>query len=551
MDIMNIMKVSSSKFTFSLVAIVALAVAGSTYFVQEAEALPTFTAYHNSTTTTIIWFNHAINGTMKVADWDIQLEDVRGSDQITISSIGNGTKVYSNLHNANATQGPLVITHDAIPTDATYYVNYTQYPNNGFLGNINGTYGDDAGSGVMAQGTDAIAKDFQYATISAAEILKSNDKQIRLTMSEPVNNHNSTTTTEAQNFSLTLTGGRTLSPMVDSVSATNGTSYIVVELQNALLPSDILSIAYTDDGDSHAWLTDAINQDYRLNSTGGINQVTKDIGYGNKVQNFTSYNIVNYLTVGMYGDVTQCYDCTKPVVTNVDVSLDSSIPITITDDNPVQINAGIGDTVSVMVTVDDNMGADSIPFAGLYTNFGETPDNLFYANNYDSLNQMSTSYYEWNVRSDDVAFGNTDAITWDEVTTTINGDRTVTLTYTMTINDVISSSQVWVDIGDKSGNYAKSALPITLEVSGAPAITFASDETQKVVSFFNESILLAIVSQWTATSSDQSTNVEQLSSVLGIDEQLPTWTTSLASWVAEDAIDVADMIVAVEYVINQ
>jgi hypothetical protein len=197
------------------------------------------------------------------------------------------------------------------------------------------------------------------------------------------------------------------------------------------------------------------------------------------------------------------------------------------------------------------VGADTMTFAGLYTNFGDTPDNLYYANNFDSFKQMSTSYYEWNSRSDDVAFGNTDAITWDEVTTQINPDRTQTLTYTMTINDEIELSQVWIDLGDNSGNYAKSALPITLEVSGAPAITFASDDTQKVVSFFNESILLAIVSQWTATSSDDASNVEQLSSVLGIESQLPTWTTELASWVADDKIDVGDMIVAVEYVINQ
>ena len=66
-----------------------------------------------------------------------------------------------------------------------------------------------------------------------------------------------------------------------------------------------------------------------------------------------------------------------------------------------------------MVTVDDNMGAGSVPFAGLYTNFGDTPDNLFYANNFDGLQQMSTSYYEWNARIDDVVFDNDGALTWD------------------------------------------------------------------------------------------------------------------------------------------
>ena len=101
----------------------------------------------------------------------------------------------------------------------------------------------------------------------------------------------------------------------------------------------------------------------------------------------------------------------------------------------VNINAGVGDTVSVMITVDDNLGADTIPFAGLYTNFGQTPDNLFYSNNFDSTKQMSTSYYEWNVRSDDVAFDNDGALTWTDVTAKVNSDRTQTFTYTMTIND--------------------------------------------------------------------------------------------------------------------
>jgi hypothetical protein len=266
--------------------------------------------------------------------------------------------------------------------------------------------------------------------------------------------------------------------------------------------------------------------------------------------NFT-VSVTNWLTIGMFGaDVTTCYDCTPPTVTDVKISLDSSTPITVNDDNKVQINASIGDSVSVMVTVADNLGADTVPFAGLYTNFGETPDNLFYANNFDNTKQMSTSYYEWNVNTDDIAFDNNGAITWTDATAKVNPDRTQTFTYTMTINDSLDSSQVWVDIGDKVGNYAKVALPITLEVSGAPGLTFASDDTQKVVSFFNESILLAIVSQWTATSSDDASNVEQLSSVLGIESQLPTWTTELASWVADDKIDVADMIVAVEYVIN-
>ena len=273
-------------------------------------------------------------------------------------------------------------------------------------------------------------------------------------------------------------------------------------------------------------------------------------GHGNRLLNFTGLSVTNWIPIGFDGN-SNCYDCSAPIVTAVQVSLDGSTPVTVTNDNAVQINAGNGDTVSVMVTIADDTGADTLTFAGLYTNFGDTPDNLYYSNNFDSFKQMSTSYYEWNARSDDTAFGNTDAITWDAATATVNPDGTQTITYTMTINDSIESTQVWVDLGDMYSNYAKSALPITLEVAGPPALTFASDDSQQVVSYFNESILLAIVSQWTATSSDDATNVEQLSSVLGIEDQLPTWTTSLASWVSDDKIDVADMIVAVEYVINQ
>jgi hypothetical protein len=567
MDIMNNMTVSISKLTFSLIAISALLISGSAIMVQEASAgVPTFTAYHNSTTSTILWFSEPINGTLLVADWDITLTDNANPElatHITISDIYNGTKITSaadvilnNSHFANNTQGPIILVHGVIPSDATYYVNYTTYDaafrDTGFSGNIvDAVSQTENAQASMAIGTDTVASDFQHPTVVSAELLKSNPSQVKVTMSEIINNYNYTTQTEYQNFSIITSGGGN-EIKVASIEAGNSTKDLYINLVNPALATQTLSFALQDNGISHNWITDAQNSEIRINVTGAPNAYgPNEIGYGIQLLNITSFDIVNYLTIGMYGEVNTCYDCLAPTVTKVEVSLDSSTPITVTDDNSVQINAGLGDTVSVMVTVDDNMGADSIPFAGIYTNFGETPDNLYYANNFDSFKQMSTSYYEWNARTADVAFGNTDAITWNEVTAQINPDRTQTITYTMTINDEIELSQVWIDLGDNSGNYAKSVLPITLEVSGSPAITFASDDSQKVVSFFNESILLAIVSQWTATSSDDASNVEQLSSVLGIESQLPTWTTELASWVADDKIDVADMIVAVEYVINQ
>ena len=57
-----------------------------------------------------------------------------------------------------------------------------------------------------------------------------------------------------------------------------------------------------------------------------------------------------------------------------------------------------------------------------------------------------------------------------------------------------------------------------------------------------------MISNWSDSSQD---NVVELSTLLGVTEQtLPAWTTDLATWTAEDKITSADMIVAVEYLIN-
>jgi len=589
------MKVSSSKFTFSLIAFAALLVSGSGLMTQDAFAAfdaPEFTCNHINTTATHCTFDMAVNGTLAVHDWAIKLTSTQtasdSASDFAISDIQNATSAGVGQTDSSAgddrvsnlptgiTNGKgflngtdFVLIHAAIPSDATYFVNYTNNANTATAGAaIAGGFGAFYSAGVTTDcsvaacaegastnkilkiGSNATAKDWMVPSAVSAEIVKSNAKQVRVLMSESIANINAT----VAHFNFT-TGGGGNDAVIDSITAGNGTDYLYIHLKNAANISDVLTLQYTTADTPNglnvinSWITDAIDSERYANSGPALSAEWNLSGHGNKLGNFT-LSVTNWLEIGMYGSGA-CYDCSAPTVAAVQVSLDGSTPVTVTDDNAVQINAGIGDTVSVMVTVADNVGADTMTFAGLYTNFGDAPDNLYYANNFDSFKSMSTSYYEWNARADDTAFGNTDAITWDEATATVNPDRTQTITYTMTINDSIESSQVWVDLGDMANNYEKSALPITLEVAGPAALTFASDDSQKVVSYFNESILMAIVSQWTATSSDDATNVEQLSSVLGIEDQLPTWTTSLASWVSDDKIDVADMIVAVEYVINQ
>ena len=92
---------------------------------------------------------------------------------------------------------------------------------------------------------------------------------------------------------------------------------------------------------------------------------------------------------------------------------------------------------------------------------------------------------------------------------------------------------------------------MTLDVTGDELLSFESTGNQKLLGFLNESVLSSIVSSWTA-SNDDLANVEQLSSALGVQDQvLPAWTTNLANWVVDDDIYAADMIVAIEYIINQ
>ena len=161
MDIMNIMKVSSSKFTFSLIAIAALFVGGSGLVAQDAYAgiiagdAPEFTCKHLNTTGTHCTFDQTVNGTLAIADWGIRILTTATDGDITydyaISGIANSSSTGIGLtvpsdgdirissKGGNGAANPVaglgflngtdfVLIHAAIPTDATYYINYTNNP---------------------------------------------------------------------------------------------------------------------------------------------------------------------------------------------------------------------------------------------------------------------------------------------------------------------------------------------------------------------------------------------------------------------------------------
>ena len=263
---------------------------------------------------------------------------------------------------------------------------------------------------------------------------------------------------------------------------------------------------------------------------------------------------------------SDCYDCKPPVLQSSHITILTNDYVVATGDDIIHITANVGDKVTILLNVTDNKSIQTIPFAALYTNYQEKPSEMsaFYANNFDKWKQISTSFYEWNVRSDDVAYDYDGTVSWSENFPTIvtgeitddnyfmkNDDNVLEyfmMPFTFTINEHMPTSQVTAKIYDAAGNRLHVTLPVTLQTAGNDPLNFDNMGKQKILGFYDESVLSEMVQTWSESESD----TKQLSSLLGIsDESLPAWSANLATWVAEGTIDSSDLIVAVEYLINQ
>jgi hypothetical protein len=243
---------------------------------------------------------------------------------------------------------------------------------------------------------------------------------------------------------------------------------------------------------------------------------------------------------------------------------DQDTPYPMFGDTVTPIVADPGDEVQIILELTDNRTLERIADSGAYTNFLTKPNdmNTFYANNYDEYGKVSTTYYEWRQTGEDLVYDYDDTVEWSDADVTIEEsgelDNRVccnlddlagnfTVSFKMKFLQPMQTTDVWIQATDRSGNFFKVALPLTLEISGNEPLVFKSQLNQKVLSFYDESVLFELISGWTGTSQD----VSELAAVLGIpDEQLDPWVATLAVWVSEDRITIADMIVAVEHLIN-
>ena len=284
----------------------------------------------------------------------------------------------------------------------------------------------------------------------------------------------------------------------------------------------------------------------------------------------------------------KCYDCEAPRLVQVQVGITSNKnasddsmthvmkeeyvwnfpinnPLSMRDNDITKITANPGDEIEITLNVIDDKSVHLLPTSGIYTNFMERPNdmNLFFVNNFDENHNTSTSFYEWNRNHDDVAYDYADTVTWRNpdishtqfpVTTQtpfelLNDELVIEhfiISFKMKFTDSMRPSQVWVSAADYYGQTFKISLPLTLEILGDEPIDFTLNLNQEVLGYFSEPVLLSMLYQWSETSED----VSELSSILGVNGELPQWTANLATWAVEEKITPAEMIIAIEYVIN-
>ena len=240
-----------------------------------------------------------------------------------------------------------------------------------------------------------------------------------------------------------------------------------------------------------------------------------------------------------------------------------------------------GDTITITLNVQDDLGPDNIKQVSMYTNYGERPSdmNLFYANNFNAKNEISQSFYHWYPNNDDVAYGYDDTIQWkyvsgyttnadyseltkDRISISVGDliheastsqDERLVVSFTATFNEMMSKSNVKVKLVDYNSLYDIVTLPFTIQVGNSDATfedVMGKHPGYKFIPMLDASQTLESIQQWTDPSSAMTD--EQFTQLLGIQEtELPSWVKAyLAQWVVEDKIDLAVMIIAIEHLIN-
>ena len=257
------------------------------------------------------------------------------------------------------------------------------------------------------------------------------------------------------------------------------------------------------------------------------------------------------------------------------VSVGPNKAIVTQNDGISNIQIQKGDSITITLNVVDGgpihqtnhyYGQSDIESVSLYTNFGSRPDtmNLYHANHFNDDREVSKTFYEWNANRDNVVYDFTKSVTWhNPVVRTASFDTTsddsntpagnkLIITFYSTWNEVIPKSEILVKVADAMMGYSIITLPFTLQVGDYdPSFEdlFGHNTDYKFVPLVIDSNVRESIHQWVDPLSGMTD--ERFVSSLGLDgDELPGYVKYLAQWVVEDKIDLADLIIAVEYIIN-
>ena len=234
-----------------------------------------------------------------------------------------------------------------------------------------------------------------------------------------------------------------------------------------------------------------------------------------------------------------------------------------------------GDSITITLNVADKgpksetntfYGQSDIESVSLYTNFGSKPGamNLYYANHFNSDGEVSKTFYEWNANIDNVVYDFTKSVEWhNPVVRTAQFDTStddsstpaedkLTITFYSTWNEIMPKSEIIVKAVDSKMGYSTTTLPFTLQVgeyNQSYEDLFGSNTNYRFVPLVSDIKVRESIEQWVDPFSGMTD--ERFVSSLGLHgDELPGYVKHLAQWVVEDKIDLADLIIAVEYIIN-
>jgi len=246
----------------------------------------------------------------------------------------------------------------------------------------------------------------------------------------------------------------------------------------------------------------------------------------------------------------------------VAVGLDAEYIIDRSDITTVSsIVADPGDTVKVTLNIEDDDGADNIHNIALYTNFGERPSdmNYYYASNFNEAGEVSKTLYQWNKLTNDQPYDITESVTWEEPTITTNEDGTLTISFVTTWNEAMPESELVAEIMDAEYGLTKVTLPFTLKVGDYHETyeeIFGINSNYRIATSVAEPLVIAEINNWNMDTygevrTEYDTSGVELLNILGLQgDSLPEWTKNLGQWVLDDQIDIAELIIALEYLSN-